>query len=86
MLPVSRHMSRSWQPSTGAAWRRWQRFAHRAAEVQSRVVLFLLYFAFVTPIALVMRIATARRMTTARGTWHPVRSAPVSLDSAKDQF
>jgi hypothetical protein len=74
---------RAW---AGAAWRRWRQFAHRVAEVQSRVLLFLLYFVVVAPIALVMGIGRTRRMTTAAETWHPVTSPPETFESAKNQF
>jgi hypothetical protein len=79
-------VSHSWRRSIGTSWHRWQRFAHRATEVQSRLVLFLLYFAFVTPMALVMRIVAARRRSATSGTWQSVQSAPESLESAKNQF
>jgi hypothetical protein len=69
-----------------AAWRRWRQFAHRAAEVQSRVVLFLLYFLVIAPIALVIRMARTRRVTTTAETWHAVTSSPETFESAQNQF
>ena len=62
----------------------WRRFAHRAAVVQSNVLLFVLYFAFVLPVSLVIRLtATGRR--TASG-WHALPTDPDELDAARQQF
>ena len=37
------------------AWAKWKRFAHRAAEIQSLVILSALYWIVVVPIGLVRR-------------------------------
>ena len=37
-------------------WSRWKRIAHRAAEIQSFVILTILYWLVVVPIGLVRRI------------------------------
>ena len=68
------------------AWRQWRRFAHRAAEVQSRVLLFLMYFVFVVPIAAVMRIGKPAMKTRSGAKWHSVPPPPETLSSAKNQF
>ncbi len=79
-------MSGTWRSTSRTAWRRWRRFAHRAAEIQSRVLLFLLYFVFVAPIGLVMLMINRRRPNRGDGTWTPVGSPPETLESAKNQF
>jgi len=65
-------------------WTFWRRFAHRAAVVQSNVVLFLLYFAFVLPVSLVIR-CTTRRQRTASG-WRALPTVPDELKAAQQQF
>jgi hypothetical protein len=84
-IRVKRHVSPDSQSPMNHAWRRWQRFAHRAAEIQSRVLLILLYFALVTPIALVIGFVKSRGASRT-AMWHPVASPPESLDSARKQF
>jgi hypothetical protein len=65
-------------------WSRWQRFAHRAAVVQSNVLLFLMYFVLVVPAAAVMRLKPSRNPETPG--WHPVTTAADSVRSAHEQF
>jgi hypothetical protein len=78
-------VSHSSQSRRTKTWRRWQRFAHHAAEIQSRVLLILVYFILVTPAAFVIGIVK-RRGTFPDGVWHTVAGPPESLDSAKKQF
>lgn len=69
-MQTSRHMSEpgppvgastsastSLSPSTaaGRAWARWRAFARRAAEVQSHVLMWLLYWVAFVPIASIQR-------------------------------
>ena len=65
-------------------WSRWKRFAHRAAEVQSLVVLALLYWIVVVPVGLIRKLG---RRPSARPEWK-TRSAtgPVSVEDARRQF
>ena len=79
-------MSGTWRSTSGTAWRRWRRFAHRAAEIQSRVLLLVLYFVFVAPIGLLMLLIGRPRLNRGDGTWTPVGSPPETLESAKNQF
>jgi hypothetical protein len=65
-------------------WTFWRRLAHRAAVVQSNVVLFLLYFAFVLPVSLVIRRTTTRRR--AASGWHALPTVPDELKAARQQF
>jgi hypothetical protein len=66
-------------------WSRWKRFAHRAAEIQSHVVLALLYWIVVVPIGAVMRLRAGRGH--AAPAWI-VRDegATAGLDEARRQF
>jgi hypothetical protein len=57
-------------------WARWKRLAHRAAEIQAHVLLFLLYGIVVTPMGLLRRVAV--RDTSVPG-WLK-RPAPAPAD------
>ena len=62
-------------------WARWKRFAHRAAEIQSLVILTALYWVIVAPIGMLLR-----RRNHARG-WTMREAAPdASLDAARRQY
>jgi hypothetical protein len=64
-------------------WQRWKRFAHRAAEIQSIVLLTVLYWVVVVPIGLVRRRNDGR----GRPEWKlRPPSGPVSVDAARRQF
>lgn len=65
-------------------WQRWRRFSHKAAAVQSHVVLFLLYFVAVVPLAVLSGLNRRRR--GAAPAWTPVPADPGSLDAARHQF
>lgn len=65
-------------------WTAWRRLAHRAAVVQSNVVLFILYFAFVLPVSLVIRLTTTRR-SPASG-WRALPTVSDDLKAARRQF
>lgn len=65
-------------------WTRWKGVAERAAEVQSNVLLFLLYFLVFLPIALVRRLG-AERFGSRTG-WQPHADRPPSLAAARRQF
>ena len=65
-------------------WTAWRRFAHRAAVVQSNVVLFVLYFAFVLPVSLVIRRTTTRRR--AASGWRALPTVPDEFNAAHQQF
>jgi hypothetical protein len=82
---VRRHVRDDSYSLIKAAWRRWQRFAHRAAEIQSRVLLVLVYFALVTPVTVVIAFVK-RRGASRTPMWHLVASPPESVESAKTQF
>jgi len=68
---------------TRSLWQRWKRFAHRAAEIQSIVLLTVLYWAVVVPIGLFRR----RERGGSRPQWktRPPAGA-VSVDDARRQF
>jgi hypothetical protein len=65
-------------------WASWRRFAHRAAVVQSNVVLFVLYFAFVLPVSVVMRRAATRRPSA--GGWRALPTVADEMTAARQQF
>lgn len=67
-----------------SAWTRWQALARRAAEFQSNVLLFVLYFALFVPIAFVRRIGAER--FGSRAGWQPHPDLPTTLDAARRQY
>lgn len=81
---------------TAAWWARWKRLAHRAAEIQAHVLLFLLYVLVVTPIGFLRRVAV-RDIPASGWQKRPVpventpmdevpRSAEARLQEARRQF
>lgn len=66
-------------------WARWKRFAHRAAEIQSFVLLTLLYWIVVVPVGAVRRIG---RRAAPRGPQWKTRPATgsVPIEDARRQF
>jgi hypothetical protein len=68
-----------------SAWRRWRRLAKRAAEVQSHVLLFLLYILVVIPMGGLARAISGARHVARTG-WTPLERAPEDLSSAHQQF
>jgi len=65
-------------------WTRWKAFAHRAARVQSNVILTILYYLILLPLSLVRR--PFRSPLAAIPTWHERPPATHDLDSARQQF
>ena len=65
-------------------WTRWKAFAHRAAQVQSNVILTILYFLVLLPLSLVRR--PFRSPLAATPTWHERTPATHDLSSARQQF
>jgi hypothetical protein len=69
---------------SGRLWTKWKRIAHRAAEIQSQIVLTALYWIIVVPIGLVR---FKRRPTNQQPGW--IERAPadkVTLEDARRQF
>lgn len=65
-------------------WQRWRRFSHKAAAVQSHVLLFLVYFIAVVPLAFVSGLNRRRR--GALPAWAPAPEDPGGLEAARNQF
>jgi hypothetical protein len=66
-------------------WQRWKRLAHRAAEIQSLVILTVLYWLVVAPIGATMKIG--RRGGAAGAEWKTRPPAgPVPIEQARRQF
>jgi hypothetical protein len=66
-------------------WQRWKRLAHRAAEIQSLVILTVLYWAVVAPIGAVMKIGRHRTADGAEWKTRPP-AGPVPIEQARRQF
>jgi hypothetical protein len=64
-------------------WPRWRRFAHAAAQVQSEIVLFVLYIV-VVPFAGAVRVM--RRQRGSRSGWHTRQSRRDSIADVRRQF
>jgi hypothetical protein len=65
-------------------WKQWRRFAHRAAQLQARIILGILYWVVVVPIGSIRRV---RRAEPSLARWTPRRPAePVSVEEARRQF
>ena len=64
-------------------WQRWKRLAHRAAEIQSIVILTALYWVVVAPIGLVQKAGRRRARETGWKT-RPASGA-VSIEDARRQ-
>jgi hypothetical protein len=63
-------------------WAKWKRFAHRAAEIQSIVLLSILYWLVVAPVALFRR---KRPPDAPRWTKRPPTGV-VTLETARRQY
>ncbi len=75
-------------PGWRRAWERWKALAKGLGDFQARVILGLLYFALVGPVAVVRRLVSdplgLRR--SARPThWTPRADVETSLDAARKQ-
>lgn len=65
-------------------WSRWKRVAHRAAEVQSLVVLALLYWIVVVPVGLLRGLG---RRPSARAEWKTrPATGSVPIEDARRQY
>ncbi len=69
-------------PVMQRAWQRWRRFAHRAAEVQSNVLLFLMFYLFVVPVSATFRMRRSR----VSGAWLTLQQQEPGLDEVRSQF
>ena len=58
-------------------WRRWQRFARRAAEIQSIVLLTALYWVVVAPIGLLQKIVRRPARDIGWKTRPPTGAVPI---------
>ena len=69
-----------------AARSRWRQLASRAAQAQSEILLFLLYFLVFLPIAWVRRPFSDPLGVKQPGGWKSRRAGAVDLDTARRQF
>jgi hypothetical protein len=70
-----------------AVWQRWKRIAHRAAQVQSHALLFVIYFVVVVPIGALRRLARDPLGRTPESpSWRPRRTDAPDLATARRQF
>jgi len=71
-----------------ATWERWKQIARAVGVVQTRLLMVVLYFIFVLPIGLVMRLSgdPLRLKNRTGSNWTPHRQEEASLETARRQF
>jgi hypothetical protein len=71
-----------------AAWARWKKIARAIGVVQTRILMVCLYFLFVLPVGIVMRLRgdPLRLKRPAGSNWTPHRDAEASVEAAGRQF
>lgn len=71
-------------------WRSWKNFSLRAGAFQSRIILSLFYFIFVTPFAVVVRVSSdplkIKAGSKSGPRWFPKKEPSDDLDNFKRQF
>ena len=77
-------MSRLNPMSAVTLWSRWKTLAHRAARVQSNIILTVLYFVVLVPLALLRR--PFANPLAGSPVWRERPSVPHDLVSARRQF
>ncbi|MFQ5667397.1 MAG: hypothetical protein ACE5I7_13345 [Candidatus Binatia bacterium] len=78
-----------WQRSfVRTAWERWKRIARATGIVQTRLLMILLYFGFVFPLGLVLRLTgDPLHLKRRRGSnWTPHEQDESTVDAARRQF
>ena len=65
-------------------WTKWQQLAHKAAVVQSNILLFVVYFVLVVPVSFIFRVASKPRATGPG--WQPISVSDDQKRSASQQF
>ncbi len=70
-------------------WAQWKRFAQKVGDFQARVILTLLYFIILGPMAVVVRIMKDPlriKHTPQASVWSPKPAEKASLEVARRQF
>lgn len=72
----------------GAVWRRWKSLAQTVGDFQARVILSILYYLLLLPVALIMqRVSDPLRLRLHPGShYHPYHGSATSLHEARRQF
>lgn len=75
------------QRTRDKAWRRWKAFASRAAQAQSAVVLSVLYYTLLVPLAYLRPRSRAEWRSAGRPpAWMPRSTKTADLPAARRQF
>jgi hypothetical protein len=69
-----------------ALWEAWKAAATRIGHFQSRLLLVVLYFVALGPIALVLRLVSDPLAVKRTGSTWTARTRPSSLEAARRQF
>ena len=67
-------------------WRAWKALATRIGHFQSRLILVVLYFVVVGPLATIVRLVGDPLGLKRRGSTWTTRERAVSMESARRQF
>ena len=71
-------------------WLNWRDFSKRAGNFQSRIVLSLFFFIFISPLALILKMFSDPLKIKPPGRcqsfWHPKQKIPENLEEYKRQF
>jgi hypothetical protein len=71
-----------------AAWTRWKKIARAIGVVQTRILMVCLYFIFVLPVGIVMRLSgdPLRLKRPTGSNWVPHHDEEASVDAVRRQF
>jgi hypothetical protein len=70
------------------AWTRWKKIARAIGVVQTRILMVFVYFIFVVPVGLFMRVKSdpLRLRPPAGSNWAPHRDEEATIDAVRRQF
>ena len=71
-----------------AAWTRWKKIARAIGVVQTRILMVSVYFVFVLPVGIVMRLKgdPLRLKRQAGGNWTPHHDEEATIEAVRRQF
>jgi hypothetical protein len=67
--------------SARGAWRAWRRVARKAGDLQLRVILFVIYYLSVVPLALLARRTLKQTVGASGAAWVPVEAHDDAIDA-----
>jgi hypothetical protein len=75
-------------PFLRAAWTRWKKIARAIGVVQTRILMVSVYFIFVLPVGIVMRLKgdPLRLKRPSGSNWAPHHDEEATIDAVRRQF